>query len=183
MRRPAARAAASVSPTDATSGSVKVTCGTCSWSAVATCAPHGASLDGEALRAGGDHIAGRARLVLALVGEQRAVVDVADRVEPVGALHQQRVVDRRARPRAGSRCARARGRWCGACARSRPAPPRRRRVRRRRGRARRSSRCGGPRSTSTPLRTDDAELLERRLDQLGRERLHVLEQRRCARAA
>ncbi len=31
----------------ATSGSVKVTCGTASWSAVATCLPHGASSTGS----------------------------------------------------------------------------------------------------------------------------------------
>ena len=41
--RPAFSAAAAVSPTEATSGSVKVTCGTASWSAVAACTPHGAS--------------------------------------------------------------------------------------------------------------------------------------------
>ena len=40
-----------------------------------------------------DHVAGRARLVLALVGQQRAVVDVAGGVEPVEALDQHRVVD------------------------------------------------------------------------------------------
>ena len=42
IRSPASRACASVSPTEATSGSVNTTCGTAAWSAVATCSPHGA---------------------------------------------------------------------------------------------------------------------------------------------
>ena len=52
-----------------------------------------------ALRAGGDDIAGGARLVLALVGQQCAVIDVAHGVQPVGSSHAQRVVD--VEPRAG----------------------------------------------------------------------------------
>ncbi len=43
MLRPAFRAAASVNPTEATGGSEKVTCGTASWSAVATWTPQGAA--------------------------------------------------------------------------------------------------------------------------------------------
>ena len=39
-----------------------------------------------------DHVSGRPRLVLALMGEQRAVVDVAAGIEPVEALHQHGVV-------------------------------------------------------------------------------------------
>ena len=50
-------------------------------------------VDRRARRARRDHVARRARLVLALVGEQRAVVDVADGVQPVDAVDQQGVVD------------------------------------------------------------------------------------------
>lgn len=50
-------------------------------------------------RAGGDGGAGDPGLVLALVGEQRPVVDVPDRVQPVAARHPEAVVD--GQPRAG----------------------------------------------------------------------------------
>jgi hypothetical protein len=49
-------------------------------------------IHGGALRPRCDHVAACSRLVLALVGEQRAVVHVAGRVQPVEALDQQGVV-------------------------------------------------------------------------------------------
>ncbi len=85
-RCPPPRPAAAVSPTAATSGSVKVTCGTAAWSAVAAWAPHGLVVDvGSPFARAAMTVAGGACLVLALVRQQRAVVDVADGVEPVGA--------------------------------------------------------------------------------------------------
>ncbi len=82
---PASRADASVCPTAATSGSVKMTRGA---SSPSPCRPR---LLAE------DVVGRRARLVLAHVGEERAAVDVADRVEPVVA--RRRACGRR--PRAG----------------------------------------------------------------------------------
>src|SRR6201994_2889147 len=88
MFRPAARAWSAVGPTEATSGWVKMTCGTAVWSAHAVVA--------------GSRPAARAAmgapqdpaLVLAHVGEQREVVHVPGRVQPaaVHALDAERVV-------------------------------------------------------------------------------------------
>ena len=78
---PASCALASVWPTAATCGSVKVTRG----------------LSAPSLRSGDlaaeDAVGGDAALVLAHVGQQRAAVGVADDVEPVVAGDAQRVVD------------------------------------------------------------------------------------------
>ena len=163
------RAAASVRPTEATSGSVKVTCGTCVVVGGGDVRAPRRVVDGVALRAGGDHVAGGARLVLALVGQQRPVVDVADRVEPVGARAPAGCRRRRATPRAGSRCVSSprsavrgvRPMATSTCSATTSAAVGEGRARRccsvavRRGRPRR------------PVRTVDAELRERRLDQLA----------------
>ena len=86
-RRPAA-----VRPTDATSGSVNVTCGTASWSAVATCVPHGASATGAPFaRAAMTSPAARAWYLPWCVSSARCV-DVARGVQPVEAAHEQGVV-------------------------------------------------------------------------------------------
>ena len=60
-------AARLVSPTMATSGSVKMTCGTTVWSAEAR---HAGQVVGLAVGTRRDHVAGRAGLVLAHVREQ-----------------------------------------------------------------------------------------------------------------
>ncbi|OMP13186.1 hypothetical protein COLO4_02121, partial [Corchorus olitorius] len=60
-------------------------------------APRGV-VDLATLRPRGDDVAGSASLVLALVGEERTVVDVADGVQPVEAAHEERVVDIEPRP-------------------------------------------------------------------------------------
>jgi hypothetical protein len=56
-------------------------------------------VDRAAARARRDDVAGRPRLVLALVREQCPVVHIADGVQPVTAAHAHRVVD--VEPRAG----------------------------------------------------------------------------------
>ena len=85
---------ASLSPTAATSGSVKTTWGTAAWSAVALQAPQGDGVE-VALGAGDDGVAADAALVLALMGEQGAVVDVAGGVQPTTRhlAHRHGVVD------------------------------------------------------------------------------------------
>ena len=79
-RCPPASAESSVCPTAATCGSVKTTRGESGPPAVLV----------EPRVAAEDHVGGDAGLVLAHVREQRAAVDVADRVEPVVAGHAQR---------------------------------------------------------------------------------------------
>ena len=123
---PASCALASVWPTAATCGSVKVTRGL------------SAPSQRSSTVAAEDAVGGDAALVLAHVGQQDAAVGVADRVEPV-------VAGRRAacrRPRSGARAPgrgrRGRGRRSG-CAGRRPRGSRRRRRSSRR-RARRVTR-------------------------------------------
>ena len=50
-------------------------------------------VDGVAVGTGGDHVSRGPSLILALMGEQRAMVDVADGVQPLEAPDEHRIVD------------------------------------------------------------------------------------------
>ncbi len=118
---PPARASASGQRRpDAASGSVKTTCGTaCVVGGGGVRAPRGGRPGSAPRRRGRRWRRPRCGLVLALVGEEGAVVDVADGVEPVAARrHRQAVVDRQpANPARGPTVSRpmspvrAAGRW------------------------------------------------------------------------
>ena len=100
---PASCALCSVCPTAATCGSVKITRG------------DSGAVGGDLRVLAEDHVGGHARLVLAHVGEQRAAVHVADRVQPVAARGAHRSSTSIVLP-GSSPTARARGRRCGAAA-------------------------------------------------------------------
>ena len=93
MSWPACFAAATVSPTEATSGSVNVDLRNGLVVGGGDVRAPRRVRDGRSVRPGRDDVAGGPRLVLALVGEQRAVVHVADGVQPVEPLRQHGVVD------------------------------------------------------------------------------------------